>query len=628
MSGKSGKHTVIYGADTETDNNGSDKAWICQWAVVRMKDRSDNASDYTERHGYDLASMIAVFEEMLTNESTKHIVYFHNLKYDMQFFRGYLYALQERYKENDKDVLIIMRAGKPIILRFHNLEFRDSANKMPAGTTVRQMGDIIGIPKLESPRGNFNAGWSKDLTDDDFQYVIHDALIVGSMMQYMHSLGATHATASGDAWSSLQTFYNKKHNINGYGQFRKHYPPLSHGIDAELREGYFGGINVSQHIGIIDCEITTHEDVHSMYPTVIYFDLLPYGQPHKITTTPQEEGYRLWVISADMRFKLKAGMIPIYRFKHAVDAKVEGLERTSDPVESMDYFHHCVLTNVDLDTYSDFYDIEIDETTIRYYGFDSETGANNDYIDYWYEQKKTAPKNSVERALAKLMMNSCYGRFGLSDMEEITTFCYSEELQDFDTIVENSIADEIGGYLPFAMFVTAWARYRLTRNILGVGCENVIHCDTDSVIHLGNESPLGHTDALGNWGIESRPSKMYEGGVKRYIEVNSEDGTIHSIKDVSMACAGVPQKVDAKGCPIGMWLELLDKPERIYETGTVLGNEHYRVESQWLREILINGGYNPDDIDTRKLLPKKVSGGVLLVPTTFKMKDMNTNRYR
>lgn len=628
MSGKSGLHTVIYGADTETDNNGIDKAWICQWAVVRMSDRSSNASDYTERHGYDLSSMIAVFEEMLTNESTKHIVYFHNLKYDMQFFRGYLFELQERYKENEKDVLIIMRQGKPIILRFHNLEFRDSANKMPAGTTVRQMGDIIGIPKLESPRGNFNAGWSKDLTDDDFQYVIHDALIVGSMMQYMHSLGATHATASGDAWASMKTFYNKEHNINGYGQFRKHYPPLSHGIDAELREGYFGGINVSQHIGIIGDRCVTHEDVHSMYPTVMYNDLLPYGAPHKVTTTPQEEGYSLWVISADMRFRLKKGMIPIFRFKHVLDARLEGLTKASEPVRTMCCFHHCVLTNVDLDTFSDFYDIEIDESTVRYYGFDSEIGANNAYIDYWYNQKKISPKNSVERALAKLMMNSCYGRFGLSDQEEITTFCYSEELHDYTTATEQSIADEVGGYLPFAMFVTSWARYRLTRNILDVGCENVIHCDTDSVIHFGNESSLGHTDELGDWGIESRPVRMYEGGVKRYIEVNSEDGIIHSLKDVSMACAGVPQRTDAKGCPIGMWLELLDKPERIFETGNILGTPHYKVESQWLRDTLINNGYNPDDMNTMKLMPKQVTGGTILIETTFKMHDMNTSRYR
>lgn len=626
---------IICGADTETDNNGADKAWICQWAIVRMnhKDtagnrKSQNRSRYFESHGYDSATMLAEFEKMLSDDNKKYVVYFHNLKYDMQFFRGYLYELQERYKENEKDVLIIMRAGKPIILRFHNLEFRDSANKMPAGTTVRQMGDIIGIPKLESPRGNFHSGWSEDLTDDDFQYVIHDALIVGSMMQYMHGLGATHATASGDAWSSLQTFYNKKHNINGYGQFRKHYPPLSHETDAILRQGYYGGINISQHIGIIDNGMITHEDVHSMYPTVIQFDVLPFGKPHIIKTNPETEGYRLWVIDADMRFRLKEGMIPIYRFKHSNDAKKEGLLGISEPVNNMKLFHHITLTNVDLMTYSDFYDIEIDTDTVRYIGFDSEIGANSNYIDYWYEQKRTSPKNSVERALAKLMMNSCYGRFGLSDMEEITTFCYSEELHDFNTTTEASIADEIGGYLPFAMFVTAWARYRLTRNVLGCGCANVIHCDTDSVIHLGSESPLGHTDELGDWGIESRPCRMYEGGVKRYIEINSEDGIIHSLKDVSMACAGVPQKVDAKGCPVGMWLELLDKPERIYETGTVLGNEHYKVESQWLRETLIDGGYNPDDIDTRKLLPKKVTGGVILMPTTFRMKDMNTSRYR
>lgn len=626
MSGKSGKHTVICGADTETDNNGSDNAWICQWAIVRMRDRSKNASDYTERHGYDLTSMVAVFEEMLCNESTKYIVYFHNLKYDMQFFRGYLYELQERYKENDKDVLIIMRQGKPIILRFHNLEFRDSANKMPAGTTVRQMGDIIGIPKLESPRGNFDAGWSKDLTDDDFQYVIHDALIVGSMMQYIHSMGYTHATTSGDAWANMQTFYNKKHNLNGYGQFRKHFPPLPFSVDAKLRDAYFGGINVSQHIGTV-YGVKSHEDVNSMYPTVMKFNELPFGKPHLGIKNPEKEGYRLWIIIADMRFTLKEGKIPILKFKHSEDTRIEGMNSITEPVIDMKNFHRMALSNVDMMTFSDFYDMEIDADTIEYIAFDSEIGANSDYIDYYYNEKKSQPKGSVERLQAKLMMNSAYGRYGLSAIEESSIFYFNDEFGDFLVKSEETIADEIGGYLPYAIFVTAWARYRLTRNILGCGCENVIHCDTDSVIHLGNESPLGHTDALGDWGIESRPSIMYEGGVKRYIEVNSEDGAIHSIKDVSMACAGVPQKTDSKGCPVGMWLELLDRPERIYETGIVLGNPHYKVESQWLRETLINGGYNPDDISTMKLLPKKVKGGVILTPSTFRLHDVMQRRF-
>lgn len=590
-----------------------------------MRDRASNTGNYTECHGYRLEEMSAYFDRLLQNQSTKHIVYFHNLKYDMQFFRGYLFELQERYSDNPDKIAIIMRKGKPIILRFDNVEFRDSANKLPAGTTVLQMGDMIGIPKLESPRGNFDAGWSKDLTDKDFQYVIHDALIVGTIMQKMHGLKRTHATASGDAWASLKSIYNKHHNVNGYGEWNKHYPTLSHEIDRWLRPGYFGGINISNHIGRNDGEIT-HEDVNSMYPTVMLYDRLPYGTPVKLVegTTPYDYDYDLWVIKADMKFDIKDGMIPWLRFKYANDRMLEDMS-VSDYVTHTEHWHNMTLTNIDLENIARFYDITISPKYVQYVAFESEIGANSEYINHWFHEKATAPKNSVERLAAKLMLNSAYGRFGMSASEETVTFVFDEELGDYIPRAIEGESEEVPGYLPFAMFVTAHARRRLCDNVLAVGCENVIHCDTDSVIHFGKPSSMGHTDALGDWGIESQPIRIYEGGVKRYVEYMRDDPQL--LDDINLTCAGVPQK-QKDNVPSGMWLELLDKPDRIYDTGTVLGCKEYRVESAWLREILINAGVNPNSVDTRKLLPKKVKGGVILTPSSFKLHDVMEIRFK
>lgn len=622
---------IIVGADTETDHDDS-HAWICQWAVVKMnpwntasKKIKQNRSEYFEKHGYTLETLTAVFDSFLMDDDKKYLIYFHNLKYDMQFFREYLHDLQERYsietEDGKPDCRLIIRDGKPIILQFHNIEFRDSANKMPAGTTVRQMGDMIGIPKLESPRGNFDAGWSETLTDDDFQYVIHDALIVATMMKKMHSLDRTHATSSGDAWASMKAIYNKHHNMNGYGQFKKHFPTLPHGVDAWLREGYSGGINLSNHRGYNEGTIT-HEDVNSMYPTVMMYDLLPYGKPKKVQVDELED-YDLWVIKAPMRFKLKPGMLPFFRFKRKVDAMLEGLNKTSDPVVSMDSFHILTLTNVDLANYSRFYDITIGKEA-EYVAFNSEIGANKEYIEHWYKVKSEAPKNSVERLAAKLMLNSAYGRYGMSDREQESSFEFDEELGDYNLKQTETVSEEVPGYLPYAMFVTSQARRRLLDNVYAIGCENVIHCDTDSVIHYGPPSSLGHTDALGDWGIESCPKAIYEGGVKRYIEILDE---VETIKDVSMACAGVPQR-SKDGYPYGMWIELLDDPTRIYADGTELGDPHYHVKTSWLRKQFINAGSNPDDVNTMRLIPKKVRGGVILTETTFKLHDMMRIRFR
>ena len=65
-------------------------------------------------------------------------------------------------------------------------------------------------------------------------------------------------------------------------------------------------------------------------------------------------------------------------------------------------------------------------------------------------------------------------------------------------------------------------RVRLVVDTYGV--DSVLHCDTDSVIYLG-EPIGGYGKELGMWDLESRPDEIYEGGFKRYIEVfNGFDG--------------------------------------------------------------------------------------------------------
>ena len=86
---------------------------------------------------------------------------------------------------------------------------------------------------------------------------------------------------------------------------------------------------------------------------------------------------------------------------------------------------------------------------------------------------------------------------------------------------------------------------------------------------------------------------------------------IRSLKDINVTCAGVPQRVNHLGVPIGMWVELLDEPWKI-TTSFTLGDEDYRITSEWLRKIYIDNGMDPDRVNTMKLIPKKVPGGVIL----------------
>lgn len=125
----------VYGADFETDNDGS-TAWICQWAV------SDGTNEWV---GKDLDSYMAKLSDIMGSHK-KSYVYFHNLKYDLEFQKSVFHRMVQDY---GLSMDIVMRSGNPIKIRFtkgeHVLEIRDSLKKMPGD--LRSIGKMIGLEK-------------------------------------------------------------------------------------------------------------------------------------------------------------------------------------------------------------------------------------------------------------------------------------------------------------------------------------------------------------------------------------------------------------------------------------------------------------------------------------------------
>ena len=212
------------------------------------------------------------------------------------------------------------------------------------------------------------------------------------------------------------------------------------------------------------------------------------------------------------------------------------------------------------------------------------------------------------------MLNAAYGRFALIPDGSTTELVLEDGEPVWRTSEEKG---EPTAYLPFAMFVTAWARRELMDRVRLVvdtyGVDSVLHCDTDSVIYLG-EPIGGYGKELGMWDLESRPDEIYEGGFKRYIEVFNDkpyfDKEEKKITRYNVTCAGVPQPKRADGLPYGMWVELLDEPSRIF--GGELGHEEYMITSDWLQDLYIDAKKDWEHVNTMKLLPRRVHGGVIL----------------
>ena len=106
-------------------------------------------------------------------------------------------------------------------------------------------------------------------------------------------------------------------------------------------------------------------------------------------------------------FEIKENMIPTIQIKK----NLSFLE--NEYLESSNNKEVClVLTNVDLELFLKHYNVY----EIKYkcgWKFKSMNGIFTEYIDKWITRKNeaTISKNKGQRTLAKLMLNSLYGKF-------------------------------------------------------------------------------------------------------------------------------------------------------------------------------------------------------------------------
>ena len=620
----------VLGGDLETDNDGT-VAWIVQSSIT------DGVRWW---HDTDVEGIYETWTQLMWNYGNV-MIYYHNLKYDLTFLKPVIAIFQGA----DCEVRATIRRHAPISIRIkmdnHSITLRDSLKKLPA--ELRKVGKMIGCPKLESPRGSFEPGWSKDLDlsegSEDWIYIDRDAEIVARAMISLHEGQRTASTASGDAWQWAQRMIGINPKTGKFNPTDKkwdwYFPHLDVELDQFLRHGYAGGLNISAHpghnIATADRPIV-HEDVHNMYGSVLMWDPLPIGYPTVSDKWPCDDF--LYIAHVSIKLRLKDGMLPWFQFKEGVDNMIEGWPHGTI-VEETYHWHEMILTSVDLTTLSHFYEIEFcPDFQPMFWVFKSKAGIFREYLEYWTEKKESSEKGSLEYTSAKLMINSLYGRFALAPETEDNELEFIEELDDWDWISTDTLNEDSDAYLPYAMFITSYARARLLENVMAVGCENVIHCDTDSVIHFGPPSKdVEHGEHLGTWGIESRPLEIFEGGFKRYIEIlipfDQDTEDVNPKKAIAMACAGVPQKFDPTDkVPVGMWVELLDKPERITMEGLELGHADYKIESKWLRKLYIDNDMDPDHVNTFKLIPETVPGGTILRERTHHLNDMMIYRFR
>lgn len=332
-------------------------------------------------------------------------------------------------------------------------------------------------------------------------------------------------------------------------------------------------------------------DVNSLFPFCMLTKPMPYGMPITVKNKPLErEGwidiqhidgkeiktlYDYYFVHCKVNFELKKDHIPSIMLKgRDIDRnwptalpQNEYLESTDDETIEL------ILTKDDFELMIEQYDfykekegkiVKIDPSEIEIietYYFQTAIGIFTDYIEKWARIKIEAskpPKNKSRRALAKLFLNSLYGKFG-SKVRNRFKFFFIDAKNKLNSEAKIENIDE-PLYTPVAAAITAAGRrytIETSQKILSYGLEKYnryVYCysDTDS-IHtilcrddvidcLGDIVDINETGEFGLWDIEEDniiKSKFIR--TKTYMEERREpndDGEL-----MKTGVAGLPSEI-------------------------------------------------------------------------------------
>lgn len=511
---------IVYGADFETVVN-TERTRVWLWGLENF-----------DSGLFEYGTNIDEFMNRISKISCT--VYFHNLKFDIQFIlywlfkNGFKHTTNKDLRENQFNTLISdMGLFYTCTVKFLcgvKVKFVDSFKLIPLAIEAFPKAFGLDIQKLDL---NYEAVRDIDHipTKEEIEYVKHDVHIMVLGIKAMHSNGLKKMTAASNALGNYKALMSKK-------EFNRRFPPLTLSDDTDLRLSYKGGWTYlnPKYKDLLVGEGLVY-DVNSMYPWAMKYCKLPYGPPIYYRGKYKEnKTYPLYIQSLTCRFKLKPGKYPSIQLKG--NMRFRDTEYITEALEEAEIL---TLTSVDLELFFENYDV----FDINYncgYMMMGATGMFNDYIDHWYDVKSKSKEdgNMSMYYIAKLMLNSLYGKFGSNPKKRSKYPYYNKEkdIVSYELGLEE-ISD--GGYVPIASFITSYARDRIIRAANACG-ERFIYADTDSIHISGTDQPDIDIDdyRLGAFKCESHFTQAKFHRAKCYIE--SINGKLDK------KCAGLPKK--------------------------------------------------------------------------------------
>lgn len=418
------------------------------------------------------------FEFLATNKTPETIVAHFGGKFD------FLFLIEEILKSESNKILSVVPRGSSILyfsthISGREFTFRDSSALLPF--SLKSITENFGV---ETKKGDWDhtktRGYSRGLSE----YLKADCLGLYQSLQKLFSWPLIEKagpawTMAGQATRVLRTYLEK--DIFGLGKFESSF----------CRKAYLGG-RVEIFRPIATQQIYEY-DFNSIYPQVMRDEFYPSG-------------------ASFFTFDFDRKKLGIYHARVTAPKcflPVLGVLRDGKFIFPNGTFEGHWTSSELLYAESVGYKFEIKSGIV----FRNRDRIFESFINDLYSIRLTSPKKSVSEILAKLLMNSSYGRFGMDLNKENIGFELKEGAEDYATLqigdrkvqlFKEPIELKSFTHVAIAAFVTSYARIKLHKAMLPIQ-DQIYYCDTDSIWTTA-ELPTG--TALGELKLE----ETYENG--------------------------------------------------------------------------------------------------------------------
>ena len=556
-----------YVADFENTTGGNKtRVW---GAAIAQVDTSANDYQVIVNNEVFIFDNIDEFMLFLTKLPAKTVIYFHNFaNYDGWIIlywllkHGYVYTTDKRIRKRFTGIITDDRQIYQLKVRLngkHTIEFRDTC-KLVAGKLDKigknlkcSTPKLVGTVDYDDPQKNDP---NYKMTDIERAYLKNDVVLLAEIFKKILKMGSLSEflTAGSFAFSEMKhCLYQDTHCLSDdemeakrltkwykkdlQDNYRALFPEIPQGIDKRIRKAYRGGYCINWSDGEVYDGHGIVLDFNSLYPSVMVNKPYPYGIPRYFDSKHGIPTCECFIVHILTRFKLKDGCLPFIQIKGS-PFYVENeyiREQVDDEVDLW-------LTSVDYKLFHDMYNVLYEEL-IEGYEFSSCDTLFNNFVTSHYAMKANAPDKTT-RQVAKIILNSSYGKFGT----RIERFTGEPCINADDVVGLHLIASTdmpSATYIPVACFVTAYGREKTIRSAVKV-IEHLRYIDTDSLhlvdITLDEVKKIFNIDdkALGALACESEFDQGRWVRQKTYVERNIiEDGQTLAEPHINIKACGL-----------------------------------------------------------------------------------------